>query len=424
LVHVAQSTHWDRPPLAHGDGPDYESLAYSLSIGKGFQFAWESEGWRAPYQQDGDQAEYTQLQRVDWPGPTASRPPLYPALIACIYRLVPRGPVAFAIVRSFSALCTACAGALAVGLAFQIATPILRHAWLGNIASIITLLLALFDRTIRTYSVDFLTEPLALLLTTGLVGAALHCNRTQNRRPWDWIGLGILAGMLVLTRSLAVFWLPGIAILIAASSDRVRLRSAAVFLACAFSILAPWWVRNCVVLQEFMPMGGQGAASLRGGYSDEALADQGNWHGEAETRLQQALDRTPGSLDWTQAQREVALARMAHEETRTWIWEHRQELPRLAWMRVRTHWGPYFGPSLLWRIAMVLGWIGLLVERRREALWLLGLPLLSTLTVAMLYETGGRFLVPLYGLLYLVAGFGIVWACDRVWDAWVRWQRW
>ena len=38
---------------------------------------------------------------------------------------------------------------------------------------------------------------------------------------------------------------------------------------------------------------------------------------------------------------------------------------------------------------------------------MLGLPIISSLTVMLLFETGGRFLVPLYGLLYALAGIGV-----------------
>lgn len=411
---------WGRPPLPHGDGPDYESLAYSLSIGEGFQFSWQSPEWQSPYIHDG--GAYTQLQRRDWPGPTTSRPPLYPTVIATIYRVLPRGPTAFAAIRVLSAWMTAVAGALAVAMAFGIANQFAQFAtrtsstsWVPNIAALSTLGLAFLDRTIRTYSTDFLTEPMALLLTTCLVGCGLQLVRHGHGLGWLSM-LALCTGLLVLTRSITVFWLPGLTVLVACSVRGYRLKYASLYLAITLLIVSPWWVRNCMVLDRWMPLGGQGAASLRGGYSDEALSDDGNWHGDAEIRIQRQLEQVEGAGDWTQAQREVALADHANRETQSWVWEHIRELPRLVGMRVRTHWGPYSGTSLMWRIAMVLGAIALLAQRRPESIWLIGLPVVNTLGVACLYETGGRFLVPLYACLYVLAGLGVAWSLQQIWD--------
>ncbi|MFO0013057.1 MAG: hypothetical protein ACK553_09955, partial [Planctomycetota bacterium] len=82
--------------------------------------------------------------------------------------------------------------------------------------------------------------------------------------------------------------------------------------------------------------------------------------------------------------------------------------------RVESHWSPFTGTSLLWRIAILMGWLGLALSRRRELIALLGLPVISTCTVAILYETGGRFLVPLYALLYLTAGIGVALAIEGI----------
>jgi hypothetical protein len=62
---------------------------------------------------------------------------------------------------------------------------------------------------------------------------------------------------------------------------------------------------------------------------------------------------------------------------------------------------------------MLSGMLWLILARCREAWWFLGLPVLSSLCVMLLYETGGRFLVPLYGLMYSLAGIGIA--------AWLAW---
>ncbi len=405
FYHGATGPNWYRPPLSHGDGPDYESIAYSLSQGDGFQFAWQSELWQKPYREDSEAATYSQLERVDWPGPTASRPPLYPALIAIVYQLVPRGPFGFAAVRSVSILCTALAGTLAVVLAFDVARVICTSRWLATVAALSTLTLALLDRTIRSYSVDFLTEPLAMLLCIVLLWSGLKWQAGFRRKHWFFCIVLSLAA-LILTRSMMVFWLPWVALIVSLTADRFRIRWGVFLFICVAVCLLPWWVRNCVVMERIMPLGGQGAASLSGGYCDESLADRGNWHGRVENELQREIDTIPASQVWTQAQREVVLAELAMERTKVWITDHKFEIPKLIAMRVATHWGPFSGTSLLWRLGIATGWLALLLMRRRELIWIFGLPLVSTATVVVLYETGGRFLVPLYAILYMTAGLG------------------
>jgi hypothetical protein len=425
FCHLILSGHWQDPPLPQGDGPDYESIAFSLSRGEGYQFSWNDPDWQQPYRSSRLAAEYTQFDRVDWQGPTASRPPWLPTVISVVYQFLPRGPIAFAAIRSVSTLCMALSGAIVVWLAFRVALRINDQmplgSWAPELAAAITLVLALLDRTLRTFNEDFLTEPWALLWVSLFAAKALEgrIGRSpwNSKAWWDVFGMGMLMGFMILTRSIAIFWLPGIAGLLWLSlRDHARRRrwfAMGTFVAVALLVVSPWWMRNISVLNAFMPLGGQGAASLRGGYCDEALADSGNWHPDPENRLQKEIDALTRTRDWTQAEREVELARRSSVETRDWIERHWHDLPRLMVARVLTHWGPFSGVSLLWRLGILIGGAVLVALHRREAIWLVGFPIWNTLIVAFLYETGGRFLVPFYGLLYLIAAIGVTFFLDR-----------
>jgi 4-amino-4-deoxy-L-arabinose transferase-like glycosyltransferase len=409
VAHVLRSDGWNEPPHPYGDGPDYESIATSLSRGEGFQFAWQDAEWQRPYREAEHATEYTQLDRTDWPGPTASRPPGLPSIIALVYCVVPRGSTAFACIRVLQALCLATSAAIAVGWSYRCTARWHYSTWAPQLAACLALALALLDRTIRTYAMDFLTEPWALLLVTLFWALAIESLGASHPYRWS-VAMGLCLGLLILTRSIAVFWLPGLAIFswlaVPRRFVRARLRIVSVFVFCSLLVVSPWWIRNMRVLDAWMPWGGQGSASLRGGYSDEALNDWGNWHPEPESRIQTRIDEQPESLGWTAAQREVRLAELASAETRAWVSQNAWNLPRLIGMRIASHWGPYSGASLIWRLGVVAGWLVVFSLRRREAIWILGLPLVSTCTVALLYETGGRFLVPLYSLLYLTAAVG------------------
>jgi hypothetical protein len=54
----------------------------------------------------------------------------------------------------------------------------------------------------------------------------------------------------------------------------------------------------------------------------------------------------------------------------------------------------------------LLGLILLLKHQPETAKWLLALCLADALSIAILYETGGRFLIPLHPLLYALAAYG------------------
>ncbi len=407
LWHVASHPQFARPPLPIGDGPDYETIGYSLSIGQGFAFAWDDPQWKAPYLADASAVQYPHLQWEDRAGPTTVRPPLIPVVIASIYRMLGRGPTAFAAFRCLSAFAIGLAGSLAVLIAFDVTRKMVSHQWIPHIASVVTLTLALFDSTLRTYAIDFLSEPLALLWTTIFLSLGLALEDLRLRRTKIFF-LALMMATMIATRSIAIAWLPGIMLILLLLWKPTSSLNVAtlVFFGLVVLLLSPWWIRNCQQLRIFMPMGAQGAASILGGYSDEALADHGNWHPEAELRLRQILKDSPTADKWSNLEFERSLAEAASIETGHWIHHHYRSLPNLFAMRLQTHWGPYFGKSLVWRCGMVLGVIALLSHRRRESYWMIGLPIVSSLTVMLLYETGGRFLVPLYGLLYALAGIG------------------
>ena len=414
------------PPLPHGDGPDYESIAYSLSVGAGYQFAWEDPQWQSVYLESRRVAEYSQLSRRDWEGPTTSRPPALPWLIRWVYWFVPRGPIAFATVRSLSVVALSIAGLMAVGFAWCW-SPREGSVFLPALAAMIALVVACLDRTIKTYVEDFLTEPWALLALMGMVWGLMRWAESDGSSPdgsspggsrnsalrWLMLG-GVFFGLMLLFRSLFIFWLPVLAAgIFLAGRDRSGgglqrgWTSAVLFVVVVCLVSGGWWVRNCEVTGRWMPMGAQGAASLRGGYSDEALADWGNWHSQAEQAMQRKLDREEGVLGWTAVEREVALADLAMFETRQWVGEHVWEMPKLGAMRLVSHWGPWRIDHGIWKFMAFLGWVFVWHRSRPRGILLASIFLADALTTLVLYETGGRFLIPMHGLLYSLSGVGV-----------------
>lgn len=408
-------------PKPTSDGPVYENIAYHLSTGRGFWIDLDDPTWSVPYERSFERDEFqVYLNAPSQSMPMTGRPPLFPALIATVYQFVDRGPTAFAIVRVLSALCLALGCALAVANAATVMIKIevcerKLSAWSITLGCATAILLAASNRTLLSYASDFLTEPLALLLTQVLVSlllAVVHSRDTVgSARPLAWwlvIALGVVVAGMILARSLFVLWLPGLWLLLFVLRTNHRLRDATLVLAVAVLCLSPWWIRNCVVLERFMPLGTQGPITLLGGYCDEAIAGGGDWQHVPEQQLRQAMNERAEFRELpTDVDRELMIADESKRLVRAWVAKHVADLPGLFAARVVTHWNPYTGRSLLWRLLIVAGAVYILVKRRPEAWVLVGLPVMNTVLVASLYTTGGRFLVPLYGILFTLSAIGV-----------------
>ena len=462
---VAHDPWFFEPPKPIGDGPDYENVAFQITQGRGWSMDWTDTQWQEPYRQaslphaadnttgDWPIADYSiQLSRTDGLAATTARPPLLPLINAAVYMILPRGPTAFAAVRIFLAICIAVASSVAVAITVRIVRQLTNSWWPVFLAAMVTMGLAVLDRTSRSYATDFLTEPLAMLLTQLWLWCLCELlmlpiatgNKPLNDQPvhlrwqlpWQrerWLigAAGLLLGLMILTRSLMVLWLPGVWLMIVVATrmryhfffsrgsfDRVLqppfsqdCRRATAIVAIAMLTCAPWWVRNCVVLQSPMPLGTQGPITLVGGYNDDALALAGQWSEAPELRLRR--DAEAEVVGQPINAREVHVARRASRQVKDWIAGHISTLPKLASVRLKNEWNPYHGRALLFRIAAAIGLCWLFVLNRSSAALLGGILIVNSVTVMLLYSVGGRFIVPTYGILYSLAGIGI--GCTAHW---------
>lgn len=432
---------------------------------------WTDPQWQQPYRDaslphvlvEGNQEEWpiadysVQLRRTDGLAATTGRPPLFPLINALVYMVFPRGPTGFAVMRIVLAVCIGLASSVSVAISVRIVSQLSTRWWPSALAAMVTMVLAVLDRTVRNYATDFLTEPIALLLTQLwlwtlcelLLVPILHRPKPLNDQPahlrwqlpWErerWLiaACGILLGLMVLTRSLMVLWLPGVWLMIVMATriryrnffslgtfDRVLLptfsedcRRATAILAIGMAVCAPWWLRNCIVLKSFMPLGTQGAITLVGGYNDEAIVMKGQWHVAPEIRLRREAEAEVDASDIIA--REIHVARRASKQVKEWIGTHLGKLPNLAWIRLKNEWNPYNGRAVAFRLAALVGLCWLCILHRSAALLLGGVIIVNSITVMMLYSVGGRFIVPTYGILYTLAGIGI--GCTASWKQLTR----
>lgn len=435
---LSQNDWLHRPPKPIGDGLCYESIAFSLYSGKGFFEDYRSEEWRSIYENDPAYSDL--LQRTDQRVlPATGRPPILPMMIASVYSIVDRTPTAFMLIRLELVGCLVISGAMAAGLSALLLHRVTNQIWISAVGASLTIGLAATQNTLKEYATDFLTEPIALFwlqtLITIFVIRWFEKAKPQSNFPdvpkgqpphtkpvratfWKWdIMIGICMGMLVLTRSMFIFWIPGLIglqYLSESGSRATRLRWVVRAGGVSLLVCLPWWIHNCWSLGQFMPLGTQGNIALLGGFSDEAYQDMGNWSYEPELALRHEMEPSLSNLA-NDTEREIAVSREASSRLHDWIVRNPEKLPQLVLMRAVTHWNPYMGKSAIWKLLIVIGAVWIMRSYPGLRWWMLGLPVLSTLVVMSLYETGGRFLVPLYAHLFMLGGLsvGTAWAVMR-----------
>ena len=407
VVSIYMFGYWDLPPK-NRDGVDYESIAWNLYEGRGYGHAWEDPGFREPYEAYHATGRYDQhLSRRGSYSPTAYRPPMLPMILAGIYQGVGRSFLAW---RLFNCAVVAGAMTLAVLVVWRL---------VGPVPAMITGGFALFDPILKKYAGYFLTEGLACLGVMMLVWSLIRLY--EHRRVYHAALVGVVMGGLVLVRSLFVLWYPlGLGLVVWCwvcgrwahhtsgdggwRANRQGLGWAVTaFVAFALAVPTPWWVRNCIVLDSFMPLGTQGGAGLPGGYSDAAMSHYGHWVADEASYT---LYRQPEGIDVPGIVQERELAIAGQEKALAWIVSHPFEVVLLAVYKLFNLWSQprIYSVLLLGMACLGLGW-----ARVHSVLWLCWSLVAYNSLVAMLTYVGGggRFLIPIQLVLHVLVGVGL-----------------
>jgi hypothetical protein len=402
------------PPTTGGDEPDYDSLGWELSHGRGYQFNFADPGFRAPYDaaaRDQPELYFLMSTRV---GATAYRPPLFPLVIAGTDVLLGRQ---FWGIRLINGACVAATCGLVAHVVWRMAG--LAPALLGAFVFVV------IDYRTRLYSRAILTEAIACVLVALLALALTKSARTQ-RLYWAGVA-GIVAGLGVLARNMMAAWLPGIALIIylvarrswppiettgtpdrdtsgprpAPAPRRRALAAAGVFLAATVAVLLPWMVRNCVALGAFMPLGIQGLNELSAGYSDVAFATGGVWSNAATRGFFDPI-KNPGLPSLAQ---ERTQARYSSGQAKRWVLENPGKALLLAPLKVFHEFRPR-SPSEWFILGLAL--VGLVQLAQGVEGWVFGgLLLTNVVAVAVTWSVEGRFLVPLLFVFHVLAAVGL-----------------
>lgn len=398
----------DHPPSATGDEPDYDSLGWELAKGNGFQLDTGDPEFRRPYDLA---ARESSLYRLSAPrsGPITARPPLFPVVIAGTDLLFGRQ---FWAVRSVNA------GAMAA-VAGLLVLVLLRHRGLWFAVAAAILFVAVDTRS-RLYGRTILTEPLAALLV------ALMCcvaDGLPRRRWWTAAALwGLLLGLLVLTRTVFILWLPGIALLAALRRRQhspepgnvPSLLNAAVLIAVFGAVIAPWGVRNCLLLGRIMPFGAQGATQAAAAFGDAVWQSGGLWRNiEDQGFYDGHLVEGMSPLE-----RELAMADISRPRSRQWVRENPGKVIALFPMKIYQEVRPRsWTESLLLGLAVIgvpFAW-SIPEARIGGILWLLNL-----CAIGVTWSVEGRFLVPMLFVQHLYAACGALGPVFGICAVWKR----
>lgn len=372
------------------DAADYDRHARSIAAGHGFPPTAVAAGG----------------------GPSALRPPLYPYLLGLIYRVTGNSVMAGLIGQAV--LGTAIVALIAL---------VCRGIWGDGAAALAAAIAAVYPPLIADGS-TLLSEPLFVALEMGAVAAALHAGRGHSPLRWRALA-GVLAGLAWLTRSTGLLLLLPLAVGSMGQRPlqlRRRLLDPFVIVIAATVVIAPWTLRNALVMHAVIPVSDQGGYTWSGTYNATSAADRkfpAAWRPATLDPLDARLVRRgrPG---------EVELGGRLGGAARRYAWSHPGYVFEVAYWNTRrlldltggqsvraalrsedglgnraallTEWG--FG------VTAVLAAAGLLTRTARAApRWIWGIPALSALVIFT--EATPRFRAPIEPFVILLAALGL-----------------
>jgi hypothetical protein len=386
-----------RAPPEAGDGHDFDALAFNIWQHQRFGFEWSEPEWRRPYYQV---AGYDSLlERQSDYYPTTYRPPAAPALMALVYAVTNRNFAAWRVVE-----CALMAAAVTVAAAISAEIA-------GIAAAPVTMAVALTLPLLRLFAHEFRTEGLAALLVTLLAWMWIRNGKT-GWTATRCIASGLVLGALALTRSIFLLWVPLTMLAPGAdrSSGKAAWRGRAISVAVALLVIGPWWVRNCVVLEAFLPFGTQAALNLPAGFGPRALRFKGQW-------MSNPGDGAPeiAALKLDPVESEVRLAQYRSALALRWIRENPLDALRLmgqhVWQEVKPRRLPYPTGAWLWPVAALAA----VYLRRSPGVGVIVLMVAAnTLGIALTWSARGQFIAPVQPMLAALAGAMVVVMAQRL----------
>jgi 4-amino-4-deoxy-L-arabinose transferase-like glycosyltransferase len=306
----------------------------------------------------------------------------------------------------------------------------------GPVVGLVAAALAAIYPTFIDNNEQFVSEPIAAFTLAACVLGFLWAS-DRARSAWAWLVPGFFLGLTALARPEYLIFavVLGLLVLIRAWRRRgvaVGVASAAAFVAAFVLVLAPWTIRNYIVLDRFVPVttgGGKAlfVATYLPGDGRQIRVKRhlieiytGNHHVTdaqlAHTQMADLLNAV--AKKYPHMERDAALARIGRENFKKYVTEQPGAYARMVLSKMWNVWRRGSGPTM--RAAgwvafhyalLALGLLGLAllaIRRRWEALLLVlligGITVLGGLLLAV-----PRRNVPLIPLVCVLAAGGAHW---------------
>jgi 4-amino-4-deoxy-L-arabinose transferase-like glycosyltransferase len=325
--------------------------------------------------------------------PYAQRPPLTPVVLAGIYLVV--GPHLLAAQIVFAII-----GAVTAALVLLLG----RRLFSERIGVVAGLLVALYPFFIFLAAVP-LTENLAIPLYV-LLALAL-CGDGAGSSVKNAIITGLVLGLAALNRPQILGFFP-LVILIACLDDRgwaAGTRWVTAVLICSTLVMAPWVIRNRIVLGKWVPVSTQGGWALYEGnnrYTQTALSKLWNgargWYDDPQAGSG-LTGPTAADVD-----------RQAFHLATAFIGEHPSRALWFSVQKVGLFFSAYAHPvaEMSWYPLLGLSLLGLFMT---AAKWLTLLPVylltLQTILTAAVFTSMPRFRAPVEPFFIILAAFAV-----------------
>jgi 4-amino-4-deoxy-L-arabinose transferase-like glycosyltransferase len=246
------------PATIGGDPKVYDGIAVGLATG---------HGWSRPVHRPGAGARRR---------PTALHPPAWPLLLGATYAVAVHAPAAphdrWLAGREVNAVLTSAGVGLVGGIGLEL--------W-GPVVGIVAASLAALYPPPAVLGVALLSEPLFVAFELAALLAVLR--RRRSPHPWRWLAAaGVLTGLATLTRANGAVLLGPLALAVWTARPRWSWRALAapaVLVACALATVAPWTVRNALVLHHVVPVATDLGQTVRGTYNPVSAANRFRWRG-------------------------------------------------------------------------------------------------------------------------------------------------
>ncbi len=283
---------------------------------------------------------------------------------------------------------------------------------------------------------QLLSEPIGAFTLAGAVLSFLWAS-DDGRRAWAFIVPGLFLGATALSRPeylpfVAVFGLIALVRLGRRRSWRVGFGSAALLVAAFCAVLAPWTLRNYVVLDRFVPVTTGGGKALfvatylpgNGRQLQVKRALIKRYTGDSyvspeevrDTEMKTLLDRV--ARKYPDMERDAALARIGRENFRKYFSDRPFAYSKMVATKMWNVWRRGSGPTMRasgWIafhycvLALALIGLGVLAWRRRWEALLLALLIGGITVLGGLLLAVPRRNVPLMPLVLTLAAAGATW---------------